>query len=481
MAADQVQALVGARRGGAGRALYQRDHGALVLVGEEGAGQADEQERHDADDQRIDQHRPLPAARRALDPLLVPVGTLLEGAVEPAEEARKDAVALVLFLGVRLEDRRAQGWRQDQRDHHRQHHRRDDRDRELTVDHTRRSAEERHRQEHRGQHHADADQRAGDFVHRLARRVLRAEPLVDDQTLDVLDHDDGVVDQEADGEHHTEQGERVDRIAGHGHHREGAEQHHRHCDGRDQRRPPVLQEQEHDEEDEYHRLDQRMDHLLDRQPHERRGVERIDDLHVGREALGDRLDLGLDRIDGVKRVGTRRKPDAKARRRLAVVERVEAVVFGAQLDPCHVTQANHCAVRVGLQADRAEFLRRLKARLYRDGRVQHLLLGRGLRADLAGGDLRVLRLHRARHVGDGELIIVELERIDPDAHRILRAEDLQLANAVDAADRILESGHHHVRQVGDRVRSILRIEADDHQEAGGRLLHLDTLLLHFLR
>ena len=56
--------------------------------------------------------------------------------------------------------------RQHQRHHDRQQHGRDDGDGELAVDHAGRAAEEGHGQEHRGQHQADADQGAGDFLHR---------------------------------------------------------------------------------------------------------------------------------------------------------------------------------------------------------------------------------------------------------------------------------------------------------------------------
>ena len=46
----------------------------------------------------------------------------------------------------------------------------------------------------------------------LERRLHRRHALLD-MAMDVLDHDDGVVDHEADGEHHGEQGEEIDRIA----------------------------------------------------------------------------------------------------------------------------------------------------------------------------------------------------------------------------------------------------------------------------
>ena len=117
---------------------------------------------------------------------------------------------------------RAQRRRQHDGDEHRQRHGRDDRHRELPVDDAGRAAEEGHRHEHRRQHEPDADQRAGDLVHRLACRLERRQPFFAHQALDVLDHDDGIVDQQADGEHHREHRQHVDREAERGEHAERA-------------------------------------------------------------------------------------------------------------------------------------------------------------------------------------------------------------------------------------------------------------------
>ena len=91
--------------------------------------------------------------------------------------------------------------------------------------------------------------------------------LVED-ALDILDHDDGVVDEQADREHQPEQGQRVDREAEDVEHPEGAEQHDRDGDSRDQRGAPALQEDEHDEDDEDHRLGEGLHHLDDGQADE---------------------------------------------------------------------------------------------------------------------------------------------------------------------------------------------------------------------
>ena len=54
--------------------------------------------------------------------------------------------------------------------------------------------------------------RRADLVHGLVRRVARRHAEAD-VALDVLHHDDRVVDHDADGQHHAEQRQRVQREA----------------------------------------------------------------------------------------------------------------------------------------------------------------------------------------------------------------------------------------------------------------------------
>ena len=85
-----------------------------------------------------------------------------------------------------------------------------------------------------------------------------------DIALDVLDHDDGVVDHDADRQHQPEQRQIVEREAEHRHEEERADQRHRNGDDRDDRRAPGLQEQDDDQNDEDDRLDDRLLHRVDR-------------------------------------------------------------------------------------------------------------------------------------------------------------------------------------------------------------------------
>ena len=73
--------------GRAGRHGHLGEQEALVLVRQEAAGQGDEQQRHAADDQAVDDEGPAPAAVGRLDAAAVAADAAVEVAVEPAGEA----------------------------------------------------------------------------------------------------------------------------------------------------------------------------------------------------------------------------------------------------------------------------------------------------------------------------------------------------------------------------------------------------------
>ena len=73
---------------------------------------------------------------------------------------------------------------------------------------------------------------------------------------DVLDDDDGVVDDEADRDGQGHQRQIVEAVAEHVEHGEGADQRQRHGDGRDDRRPEIAQEQEDHHDHQRHRQQQ---------------------------------------------------------------------------------------------------------------------------------------------------------------------------------------------------------------------------------
>ncbi len=89
----------------------------------------------------------------------------------------------------------------------------------------------------------------GDLFHGLERGGAGLEP-VGHLPLDVFQHDDRVVDYDADRQHQPEERNVVQAEAKRGHHGEGADERDGHVDHRQDHRPPVLQEEEHDHADD---------------------------------------------------------------------------------------------------------------------------------------------------------------------------------------------------------------------------------------
>ncbi|MOA04987.1 hypothetical protein D3C78_1245650 [compost metagenome] len=105
----------------------------------------------------------------------------------------------------------------------------------------------------------------------------------------------------------------------------------------------------------------------------------------------------------------------------------------------------------------------------------------GQAAELTGGNLDVLRRDRGAHVDWGQLVLVQLGRIQPDTHGVLGTEDLEVTDTGGPRDRVLHVGHDVVGQVVLGHAAVARNHADHQQEVFHCLGHADALLLHFLR
>jgi hypothetical protein len=222
-------------------------------------------------------------------------------------------------------------------------------------------------------------------------------------------------------------------------------------------------------------------HPFDGGRDDRRGVVGEDHLHTGRE---ERLESGnglAHRLGGVQGVGAGSQANRQTGGRHAVELCIDGVVLAAQFDPGDVAQTYLGAVRLHLEQNLAELVRSLQAGLADDGGVE--LVARCCRqaAELAGGNLHVLRLNGAAHVHRGQLEAVELGRVEPDTHCVLRAEHLEVADTLGPRDRVLHVGDDVVGQVLTGQAAVFRHHADDHEEVAHRLGHADALLLHFLR
>ena len=384
-------------------------------------------------------------------------------------------------LGNGFEERRAECRCQRERQEARKQDRDDHREAELLVDDTDGAREERHGHENGGQHERDADDRACDLTHRLLCRLTRRQPLLGHDAFDVLNHDDSIVHQNADGEHHGEHGQHIDREACSKHDRARAEQRDGHDDGGNDRVAEALQEKKHHEEDENHRFHQRVHHLLDGYPHEGRSVVGNGILDARRKEAGELSHLCVDRVRCRERISGRRELDADRGRRLTVEARREGVAFAADFDPRDITEAYRRAVRIGAQHDRSELLRRGELALDED-RCGDLLCYRvGLRADGAGCNLSVLRADRREDVVRCQTQAQHLVGIDPDAHGPLRSKKRCATDARNAADLAHDIAVEIISEADSVDVAIGRSQRDDEKKTRAGLFDAQTLLRDGLR
>jgi hypothetical protein len=300
--------------------------------------------------------------------------------------------------------------------------------------------------------------------------------------LDVLDHDDRVVDDDADREDEREERDGVGAVANEQQHREGSDDRHRHGDHRDDRRPELAEEDEDDEGDEREGFDERVRHRLDRGLHENRGV--VDDqvFEIVGKALGELLHAGGDRLRDIDRVGARSLVDGDRCGGVAV-EPAEAVRRpGAELDPRHVPHAHRRAVGIGADDDLLEFVGAGQPALRADRELELLVGVQRRGADPAHRGLHVLVLDGAGHLRRAQPEDGERVRVEPDPHRVLeRAQQRGVAHARHALERVDDVDRRVVAKIERVERFVRRIELDDLQQAGGFLLHGEPLPGHFFR
>jgi hypothetical protein len=120
------------------------------------------------------------------------------------------------------------------------------------------------------------------------------------------------------------------------HERERADQRDGDRQQRHDRRPPALEEHEHDEHDQRDRFEQRLDHVADAGADKQRRVVGDRVLDALREALLQLLHLDVDRVGRVDRVGAGELEDRDADGGLVVVDRGRVVVGGVEQDVADV-------------------------------------------------------------------------------------------------------------------------------------------------
>src|SRR5580704_10326766 len=126
---------------------------------------------------------------------------------------------------------KAQHWGERERHQRRDRDRSGHRQSELPEQAAHDAAHEQQRNEHRDQGQADRQYGKGDFARPLERRLERQNAVLD-MSVDVLDHNDGIIDYEADGDGECHERYIIETEVEHVHRSERTEQRQHHGDAR---------------------------------------------------------------------------------------------------------------------------------------------------------------------------------------------------------------------------------------------------------
>ena len=267
-------------------------------------------------------------------------------------------------------------------------------------------------------------------------------------------HHDGVIHHQADGQHHAQQGDGVQREAQQREHDEGGQQRHGHSNERNEGGPQVLQEHEHHEGHQDDGLDEGLPNLCDGVADGYRGVQR----DVTRKPLRHGGFLLLQqRGDAVHRgngVGARGLVDEHVGRAVAVDAARDGIVLRAELHVRDVLEV-HVAVPVLADDDVLELLRGAHAALGTQGKGLLLPVLNGLCADLTAGVGVILHRNGGAHFLHGDVVVGHLGRVEPHADGIAaRAVHHHLAHAGNALELIHHLDLRVVGQVDIAVRAV---------------------------
>ena len=136
--------------------------------------------------------------------------------------------------------------------------------------------------------------------------------------LHVLNDDDGIIDNQADGKHHGEKCQCIDGKIQDDEGAKGTNQGYRHREKRDDRRADILQEDKDDKHHQQQRLNKGLHHFLDGGTDVIRAVHDRVHLEIRREILFRLIQDIPNFLDGLHGICITGKLDAEAHRRIII-------------------------------------------------------------------------------------------------------------------------------------------------------------------
>ena len=284
-----------------------------------------------------------------------PLEKAIERPKEPSKRPIEQARDRIGLRSMRTEQHRRKRWAQCQRIKCGDDCRDRNCDRELLVKLPAQAADERGRHKYRAEHKRDRDDRPSHFIHRFARGFERFQS-ERNIAFDVLNDNDGVIHDNADGEHQTKERQIVDGKAERMHHGKRANQRNRHRRERNDRRAPGLKKQHHDDDHESDGFQQRRDHGFNRAAHENRRVVNDRIINSRREFFLQLLHFGSHVVREIDCVRTGKLKNRDCRGRFVIEQAAQRILRRAEFDAGNVLEKNRLTLGASLDDDILEFL-----------------------------------------------------------------------------------------------------------------------------
>ena len=354
---------IGAVEGGSIGELHEHDGVTHVLSWDVAAGHSIEDLLREEEQPDVAKdHQKREADELSYEPS-IEVGAEVEDLVkqteEPAEEEIDELREPVGLGTVRLQQDGTERGAERERIEGRDDRGDGDGERELFIKLSGDAADESGGHKHGTKHERDGDDGPANFLHGLDGGLTRRETF-GDVSLDVFDHDNSIIDDDADSEHEAEEAQVVEREAEDLHDRQRADERHRNGEQRDDGGTPALQEKNDHEDDEQHGLDERGEHGFDRGSDKLGGVIIDAVVDARREALLQLGEACIHGVGGLDGVAARELEHAERDGVVTVHVGLAGVVAGAKLDACDIAQTHDIAEGACFKDDVAKLLRLLQ-------------------------------------------------------------------------------------------------------------------------
>lgn len=300
-----IDCLIGTGQGSPLRQRYRSQEIPVIFLRNESCRQPQEQDHRTGGQSHQNAHGHNQLLAQLVQDDSVFFNHLVEAAVEPVEETIQ--FVLIRFLFAFLQEHRAQCRCQRQCHKSGNQNGHGNGQSELFIQNPHDPAEECHRHKDGSQYGGYADNRALNLFHGNQCGFLRVLAVVPHFIFHGFNNDDGVIDDQPDGQDHGEQRQGIDAEIQNREGSKGPQQRYRDRDHRDQRGPYILQEEIYDDGNQNQGFHEGMNHFFNGGIDEIRIID--DDLcfHARREGLFILCQLRLDRIDGFNGVGIRRQ------------------------------------------------------------------------------------------------------------------------------------------------------------------------------